>query len=91
MSVSIINELVSRKRYKLARVPIKYSNQPAHPHSLIRVLDGHSLGRQCPDLSSCINSRLWSDCKGAQTNLNHRCSHIQACDLYWISIQSLFL
>ena len=78
MSVSIINELVSRKRYKLACVPIKDSNHLAHPHSLIRVIDGHSLGRQWPELSSVVNSRLWSDCKGAQNDLNHRCSHIQA-------------
>ena len=36
----LIFEPVFSKRYKLACVPIDDSDQPAHPHSLIRAFDG---------------------------------------------------
>ena len=36
-------ERVLGKRYKLACAPIEDTDQPAHPHSLIRDYDGHSM------------------------------------------------
>ena len=63
-------ESESSKRYKLACVPIKDSDQPAHLHSLIRVFNGHSMGSQSPHVSSGRKPRLKSDCADAQTDLN---------------------
>ena len=71
-----ITELVSNKRYKLACAPIEDSDQPAHPHSLIRVFADRSMGKPCP---TCFffqveNFRLRSDCVYVQTGLNLHCT-----------------
>ena len=73
--------LVSSKKYKLAISPIKDSDHPAHPRSLIRVLDGRSLGCQGSYVSSGGTLRLWPDCVDAQTDLNLHCAHIETCTL----------
>ena len=46
------NQRVSSMRKKLACVPIEDSEQPAHPHSLIRVFDGRSIASQESSISS---------------------------------------
>ena len=56
MSTTI--EPVTSLRYKLARAPIEDSDQPAHPHRLIRVVDGHSIGCHESNLSSGGKLRL---------------------------------
>ena len=35
--------------------PVEVSDQPAHPHSLIRVFNGRLMGSQRSNVSSCIN------------------------------------
>ena len=47
------------KRYKLACAPIKDTDQPAHPCSLIIVFHGCSIDRQGPNIYSGSNFR-WS-------------------------------
>ena len=42
---------VSKSYYKLVWAPIKDSDQPAHPHILIRVFDGCSMGSQGSSVS----------------------------------------
>ena len=48
----IAAELVTSKRFKLASVPIKYSDQPVHPQSLISIFDRCSMGSQGSNVSS---------------------------------------
>ena len=57
-------ELVSSLRYKLACVPIEDSVLPAHPHSRIRVFNGHSMGSQGSKISSDGKLRLIRLCGG---------------------------
>ena len=45
-------EQVSSKRYKLTCTPIKDSDQPAHPQSLIRVFNVRSMGNEGSNVSS---------------------------------------
>ena len=52
-------ELVSSKRYKLACLSIKDSDQPGHPLSLISIFDVCSVGSQ--------GSIVSSDCANVQT------------------------
>ena len=54
----VINELVSRKRYKFACGPIKTSDHTVHMHSLVRVFDGHSMSSQGSNVSSSGKLRL---------------------------------
>ena len=61
---------MSSKRKKLACAPIKDSDQPVHPHSLIRVFDGRSVSSQGSNVGSVGILRLQSDCVDAQTDLN---------------------
>ena len=65
----------------MACAPIKDSDQTAHPCSLIRVFDGHSMGKQESNVSSGGKIKLWSDCAGARTDLNLRCMHMPTCTL----------
>ena len=51
-------EPVSSNRYNLACEPIENSSQTAHLRSLIRVFDGHSMGSQGSNISSCRKLRL---------------------------------
>ena len=60
-------EPVPSKMYKLVCTPIEYTDQPAHPHSLIRVFAGYSIGSQVSNISSGVKLRYWSDCVDAQT------------------------
>ena len=46
------SEVQQKMQFKLAVAPIIDSDQPAHPHSLIRVFDGRSMGSQGIDVSS---------------------------------------
>ena len=43
---------ISSLRYNLVCAPIKYSDQPAHLHSVIRVFDGCSMGSKGPQVHS---------------------------------------
>ena len=52
------------------------SDQPAHPHSLIKII-AHSVSSQGPKASSGGQRRLWSDCADAQADLSLRWAHIQ--------------
>ena len=52
------NKLVPSKGNKLVCAPIKDSDQPVHPHSLIRVIDGHSMGSQGSNASAGGKLRL---------------------------------
>ena len=67
---------VSRKRYKLACVPIEDSDQPAHLRRLIRVLDGHSMESQWLNVIS--DGQL---SQPIRTDLNLRLTHLPACTL----------
>ena len=51
-------KLVSCQRYLLPCAPIKDSDQPAQPCSLIRVLNGHTIGSQGSNISSVGKLRL---------------------------------
>ena len=82
-----VNEPVSNKRYKLACVPIKDSDQPAHPYSLIRVYNRHPMGSQRSNVSSDEELRLWSDCVKVLTDLNLHCMHMPTCILCWSPAQ----
>ena len=75
---------MSFKRYEMVCASIKNSEQPAHPRSLIRVFDWRSTNSQGSNFSSGGNLSLWLDCAGALNNLNHHCSHMPTCTLYWI-------
>ena len=48
----------------------------AFARNLIRVFDGHCMGSQGSIVSSGGKLRLWSDCVGAHTDLNLRCTHM---------------
>ena len=50
--------LPSKLSYKLANAPIEDSDQPVHPHSLIRVFDGYSMASQKSNVSSGRKLRL---------------------------------
>ena len=76
---------------KLVCAPIEDADQHAHPHILIRVIDGHSIGSQGSNISSGRKLRFCSDCADAQTNLNLRCTHMTTCTLCWIPTKILFL
>ena len=58
--LQVFFEPVSSKRDKLASAPIKDSDQPVHPHSLIRVFNGRSMGSQGSSVSSI--RKLRSEC-----------------------------
>ena len=45
-------------KYKLVCAPMKDSDQPAHPCSLIRVFDGSSMNSQGAVVSSGINLKI---------------------------------
>ena len=50
----------------------KYSDQPAHSRSLLRILAWHSVDSEESKVSSCGQRRLWSDCADAQSDLSLR-------------------
>ena len=80
------NQLISNKRYKLASVPIKDSDQPAHPCSLIRVLDWRSMDCQGSKIFQAkIEGSDWT--ANAQTDVNLRWSHMTTCSLCGIPAQ----
>ena len=79
-----LNEPGLSKMYKFALAPIEDSDQPAHPRSLIWVLDRRSMGSQGSNVSSGIKLRICSDCAHAQTNLNLRFMHMPTCILHWV-------
>ena len=84
--IRMIQEPVTSKRYKLACALIKYSDQPAHPRSLIRVFDKPSMDSQVSNVSSGGKLRLWLDCANAQTLLNLRYTHMPACAICWAQV-----
>ena len=68
----------------MAYAPIEYSDQPAHPRSLIRVFDVRSMGSPGFNVSSGGKQRLWSNRADAQTGLNLSYTRLLACALSWI-------
>ena len=73
-----------QQRYKLGCAPNEYSDQPAHPRSLVRVFDGRTIASKGSNVSSDGKLRLWSDIVDIQTDLNFHCSHMPTCTLGWI-------
>ena len=57
---------------------IRTCAQPAHPHSLIRVFTGHSVGSQGSNAFSGGQRRLRSACADAQADLSLRWMHMQS-------------
>ena len=55
---------------KMACAPSEDSDQPGHPHSLIRVFAVRFMGSLGPKLSSGAQWRLWSDRADAQADLS---------------------
>ena len=58
VSGKLSSEPASSKRYKLACAPMEDSDQPAHPHSLIRVFNGRFMGSQRSNVASRGKLRL---------------------------------
>ena len=67
----MLSEPLSSKSNKLVYAHIDDSDQTAHPRSLIRVFDGHYMGSQRHNVSSCGKPRLRSDCADAQTGFEY--------------------
>ena len=61
-------EPMSSKRYKLACAHIEDSDQTARPRSLIRAIDGRSMGCQGSNVSTGRKYSLYSDCADAQSD-----------------------
>ena len=68
-----------RITYKPASEASEDSDQPALPHSLISVFEGHLVGSQGSKAFSGGQWILWSVCADAQTDLSIRWSHKQYC------------
>ena len=64
-------ELPHDKTNKMAFAfaPSEDSDQPGHPPSLIRVFAVRSIGTWGPNVSSCVQRKLWSDWADAQADL----------------------
>ena len=52
VSGKLLNEPASNQRYKSAYAPIEDSDQPAHPHSLIKISNERFVGSQWSKVSS---------------------------------------
>ena len=50
--IEIVHEPEYSERYKLTYAPIEDSDQPVHPHSVIRAFNGRSMGSRGYNVSS---------------------------------------
>ena len=55
--------------FKIVCVPSEYSDQPANPHSPIRIVSSYFEGNEWSKASSYGQQSLWSDCADAQADL----------------------